>query len=244
MKLSLLLLILALSTNLFAQKTVRRVDKSDNERKEYYVLKSDKSIRQGAYTEYGAFGGYPYCEGFYKNNQKDSLWRYYTYNHKLCTAGYYKDGKRVGTWVAYDFNGDREMEYDYTSKKLLFSKKHENKLEQVVITGRDTLKADLDRPALSMDGGTLTRIVATNIRYPAAAKVNNIQGKVLIAFKIDTLGRASDYRVKRSIGGGCDEEALRVVKLLDGIDWLPAMLDGKPVAVECTMPLNFTLENR
>jgi TonB family protein len=242
MKLSLLLLTLFLSSNLFAQKTVRRVDKSGNERQEYYVLKSDKRIRQGAYTEYGVFTSFPYCEGFYKNNLKDSLWRYYSYNHKLCTAGYYKDGKRAGTWVSYDFKGDRDMEYDYTTKQLLFLKKRDYKPEQFILSGQDTLKADLDRPALCMDNGTIGRIVATNMRYPANAKEKNIQGKVLIAFTIDTLGKVSNYRIKHGIGGGCEQEALRVVKLIDGIDWLPAMLGGKPVTVEYAMPLTFTLE--
>lgn len=244
MKLSLLLLTLLISANLFAQPTVKHVDKSDKMREEYYVLKSDKSIKQGPYAEYSSMGASPFCEGYYKNNLKDSLWRYYYYNHKLSTAGYYKEGKRVGTWVSYDFNGDRDVEYDYTTKQLLYYKKGENKPEQVIINGRDTLKAELEHPALCIDGGTLNMIVATNIRYPVKAKENNIQGKVLIAFTIDTLGSVSNYRIKRSIGGGCDEEALRVVKLMDNIEWLPAMLGGKPVTVECTMPLTFALETR
>src|SRR6185312_8550743 len=228
MKLSLLLLVLILSTNLFAQETVRHVDKSDRQREEYYVLKSDKSIKQGAYAEYSLLSNSPYCEGFYKNNLKDSLWRYYSYNHKLCTAGYYKDGKRTGTWVAYDFKGDQEVEYDYTTKQLLFYKKSEKKPDQVIISGLDTLKGDPDRPALYIDGtGNLSRIIGTSMRYPIKAKENNIQGKVLIAFTVDTLGKVSNYRIKRGIGGGCDEEALRAVKLMDG-DWLPAMLGGKP----------------
>lgn len=244
MKLSLLLFTLTLSTSLFAQETVRRVDKSDRQREEYYVLKSDKSIRQGPYAAYSLYSKLPYCEGSYTNNLKDSLWRYYSFNHKICTAGYYKDGKRVGTWVAYDVKGDREVEYDYSTNQLLFYQKSEKKPDQVIISGQDTLKTDPDRPALYIDGtGNLSRIIGTSMRYPLKAKENNIQGKVLIAFTVDTLGKVSNYRVKHGIGGGCDEEALRAVKLMDG-DWLPAMLAGKPVTVECTMPLSFTLENR
>ena len=47
--------------------------------------------------------------------------------------------------------------------------------------------------------------------------------------------------IKKRIGGGCDQEALRVLELVKG-DWLPGMLNGKPVKVEFEMPFSFTLQ--
>jgi protein TonB len=82
--------------------------------------------------------------------------------------------------------------------------------------------------------------VADKLRYPAEAKEKNIQGKVIIAFTIDTNGSVSNYVIKKRIGGGCDEEALRVVQLVTG-EWLPGMLNGKPVKVEFEMPFSFAL---
>jgi TonB family protein len=239
--LSLFLLILA-SGNVFAQ-TVRRIDRSDRTREEYYVLKSDKSIKQGPYALYSLFNTNPYCEGFYKNNLKDSVWKYYGYDHKLCATGSYKDGKRVGLWNSYGADGAQDVLYDYTNRKLLFYKKPDKAPEeQTIISGKDTLKANLDQPVVYIDGiQNMSRIVGTNIRYPAKAREKNIQGKVLIAFTIDTLGKATNFRIKQGIGGGCDEEALRIAKLMDG-DWSPGMLGGKLVAVEYTIPLTFALQ--
>ena len=92
-----------------------------------------------------------------------------------------------------------------------------------------------------MDGdGKRLSIAITKTRYPAEAKERNIQGKVIIAFTIDENGNVSNYKIKKRIGGGCDEEALRITKLITG-DWLPGMLNGKPVKVEFEMPFSFTL---
>ncbi|HVW16507.1 MAG TPA: TonB family protein [Mucilaginibacter sp.] len=239
-----ILILVLISATVFAQ-TVKRVDKFDkaNVRIEYYVLKSDKSIKQGPYAEYSRLGTTPYCEGFYKNNQKDSIWKYYGFNNKLCTTGSYKDGKRIGLWNSYDSDGAQEVLYDYTKKQLLYYKKSPQQLqEQTIINGKDTSKATLERPVIYVDGvGSMFRIIATDMRYPAQARDKNIQGKVLIAFTVDTLGNVSNYRIKSGIGGGCDEESLRIVKLMDG-DWLPGMLGGKPVTVEYTIPMTFALE--
>jgi TonB family protein len=82
----------------------------------------------------------------------------------------------------------------------------------------------------------------SGLRYPAKAREDNIQGKVIIAFIIDENGKVSNFSVKKGIGGGCDEEALKAIKNIDG-DWLPALLNGKAVAVECQVPVSFTLSN-
>ncbi len=56
--------------------------------------------------------------------------------------------------------------------------------------------------------------VKQNLKYPKAALKNKIEGKVLVEFKIEFDGTVSDPKVLRSIGHGCDEEAVRIVKLL------------------------------
>ena len=81
------------------------------------------------------------------------------------------------------------------------------------------------------------------VRYPAAAKENNTQGKVIVAFTVDLNGQPSNYRVKKGIKNGLSEEALRVIKTIDG-DWLPAVLNGKQVVAEGTMPLSFQLSDQ
>ncbi len=91
-------------------------------------------------------------------------------------------------------------------------------------------------------GGTaeLNAFIAKNIRFPALAAENGIQGKVYLTFVVDKFGKVSKIRVLRGIGGGCDEEAIRVVKMMP--DWKPGKQGGVAVPVSYNLPINFRLQ--
>jgi TonB family protein len=78
-----------------------------------------------------------------------------------------------------------------------------------------------------------------NIHYPKVAKDNNVQGKVFITFVVERDGSLTDIKILRGIGSGCDEEAMRVLKLSP--KWVSGLQYGVPVRVQYTMPLSFTL---
>lgn len=77
-----------------------------------------------------------------------------------------------------------------------------------------------------------------NLVYPQKAVEKGITGIVYISFSVDKKGNVSDLRVLRGIGGGCDEEAIRVIKLTSG-KWKPGMQNGKPVKVTMNIPVKF-----
>jgi len=79
-----------------------------------------------------------------------------------------------------------------------------------------------------------------NLRYPNQAKENNIQGKVICGFTITEQGKIEDVTVQRGIGGGCDEEAVRVIKMMPY--WKPAKQNGKAVNVHYNIPIAFKLD--
>jgi TonB family protein len=80
--------------------------------------------------------------------------------------------------------------------------------------------------------------LADSIRYPAAAVENSIQGRVFVTFVVEKDGSVSDARILRGIGGGCDEEALRVIRNMP--KWIPGKQRGKPVRVQYNLPIMFT----
>ncbi len=88
--------------------------------------------------------------------------------------------------------------------------------------------------------GALMTYLAKHIKYPPLAKESGIQGKVFINFVVEPDGSVSNVKVLRGIGGGCDEEAVRVVKNMP--KWKPGMQRGKPVRVSFTLPVRFTLQ--
>ncbi len=78
-----------------------------------------------------------------------------------------------------------------------------------------------------------------NIKYPHLAKDANIKGTVYISFVIDKTGAVKDATIMRGIGGGCDEEALRVVNGMPA--WTPGKQNGRAVMVRLVLPLQFSL---
>ena len=88
--------------------------------------------------------------------------------------------------------------------------------------------------------GALMKYLAENIKYPPLAKESGIQGRVFINFVVEPDGSISNVKVLRGIGGGCDEEAVRVVQNMP--KWSPGKQRGKPVRVSYNLPVKFTLQ--
>jgi periplasmic protein TonB len=78
-----------------------------------------------------------------------------------------------------------------------------------------------------------------NMHYPQMAREIGIEGRVFVSFVVDEAGRVVEQELLRGIGGGCDEEALRVVGIMP--KWKPGRQNGKEVRVRFSMPLIFTL---
>ena len=86
----------------------------------------------------------------------------------------------------------------------------------------------------------MMKFVAENINYPQEAKDKEIAGRVFVSFVVEKDGSVDEVKVMRGIGGGCDEEVVRVVKAMP--KWKPGKQDGKPVRVNYMMPFNFKLD--
>jgi TonB family protein len=83
------------------------------------------------------------------------------------------------------------------------------------------------------------KFLSRNMRYPSDARRNHIQGRVIITFVVERNGTLHDLKVSRAIGGGCEEEAVRVLKLSP--PWKPGVQNGRPVRVRYSVPIMFTL---
>lgn len=93
----------------------------------------------------------------------------------------------------------------------------------------------------SFPGGmeALYKFLAENIQYPQEAMDNHITGKVYVTFVVEADGSITNPRLLRDIGGGCGQEAIRVVKNMPR--WKPGKNRGEAVRVQFNLPVNFTL---
>jgi protein TonB len=97
-----------------------------------------------------------------------------------------------------------------------------------------------EMPAYPGGDQKLMEYVAKNIKYPQIARETGIQGRVFVGFVVEPDGSVSNVKVLRGIGGGCDEEAMRVVKNMP--KWKPGKQRGKAVRVSYMLPVNFKLQ--
>ncbi|NID12512.1 TonB family protein [Fibrivirga algicola] len=85
----------------------------------------------------------------------------------------------------------------------------------------------------------LNTYLTTSIRYPEAARQNNITGKVLVSFVVDTDGSINRIRLLKGLNYGTDEEAVRVIARMP--NWTPGKQKGRAVAILYTLPVPFSV---
>lgn len=93
----------------------------------------------------------------------------------------------------------------------------------------------------SFPGGEakLFEYLGKNTKFPQMARDAGIQGQVYVNFVVYEDGSIRDVKVLRGIGGGCDEEAIRVVQNMP--KWSSGKQRGKAVRVSYNLPIRFTL---
>jgi periplasmic protein TonB len=96
-----------------------------------------------------------------------------------------------------------------------------------------------DQPSFPGGDEARMRFLQENLRYPTMAREAGIQGTVFVTFVVERDGSVTDVRVLRGIGGGLDEEAVRVVRMMPR--WNPGRQRGQAVRVQFNMPIRFVL---
>ncbi len=90
----------------------------------------------------------------------------------------------------------------------------------------------------------LLEFIYGNIKYPAIARENGVEGMAVVSFVVEKDGSVTDAKVVRNPGAKTGEEALRVVELMNqqGIKWIPGQQGGRNVRVQFNLPVKFKLE--
>ena len=85
----------------------------------------------------------------------------------------------------------------------------------------------------------LMKFLSENIKYPASAQNEKIEGRVIVSFVVAKDGSICEAKVIKSVSPDLDAEALHVVNSMP--KWKPGMQGGKAVRVKYTLPINFRL---
>jgi len=96
-----------------------------------------------------------------------------------------------------------------------------------------------DQPSFPGGDAALMRYLQENLKYPTMAREAGIQGTVFVTFVVERDGSITDVRILRGVGGGLDEEAIRVVQSMPA--WTPGRQRGQAVRVQFNLPIRFVL---
>ena len=101
------------------------------------------------------------------------------------------------------------------------------------------LQAQDEKPQFPGGEAELKKYLSANIKYPAEAQKQELQGTVKCRFLIDTAGKITEVSVVQSVSPEIDEEAIRIVSVMP--KWIPAKEDGEAIEVYYTLPIQFIL---
>lgn len=118
---------------------------------------------------------------------------------------------------------------------------HDSKIEDAGIEPAKVFTFVEQMPSFPGGEGTLMKYLSGHVRYPAAARENGIQGTVVVQFNVNPDGHLSHVTtVGKRLGGGLEQEAIRVVKTMP--DWIAGKQNGKYVTVQYSLPVRFALQ--
>lgn len=117
-------------------------------------------------------------------------------------------------------------------------------IKQVVVQAKEEPEKVFDMveqmPTFPGGDAALMKYIADNLRYPAIAQENGVQGRVICQFVVGKDGHVRDVVVVRTLDPSCDKEAIRVLSKMP--KWIPGKQNGKEVAVKYTVPIVFRLQ--
>ena len=89
----------------------------------------------------------------------------------------------------------------------------------------------------------MLEFIYKNIQYPEEARKSKIQGMCVISFTVQKNGNLSDIIISKDIGGGCGEESLRLINLMNEMEvsWIPGYFEGNLKEAQLNVPVRFRL---
>jgi len=122
-----------------------------------------------------------------------------------------------------------------------------NSMKVKTTNAQDSVTQDDEKPMVGVEqmpeypGGldALMKFLSKNVRYPEEASKLGIEGRVVVRFIVNKTGIVSDVEVIRGLDPACDQEAIRVIKMMP--KWIPGKLKGRTVPVYFMLPIKYQL---
>lgn len=244
MKVLLIFFALSISTSVLAQKIIGSAmadDKgiTDNEKKAKFLI-VEKQINDSAYERLDyQFKGPMISMATFRNKDLKVLngeYADYNPNGYLATTGNYINNKKDGLWYTYNDTAKAIKKYTFHLDSLLATIDIDSLEKENKKIKRDTTG---EIEAVYKGGnGKIRAIITSNFKVPDRTISVHKDCTVNIMFVIDTTGKPTNIQVLHSVEFAFDEEAMRVVSLMN--KWIPASDKGKKVNAYRIQPITIS----
>lgn len=143
-----------------------------------------------------------------------------------------RKGKTIEEKIMIEF---KVRKYKRLVKKRGYDQLPRNGFEQDTSEKVYTPNQIQEKPHL-VNNQKINQFVAQNIKYPSVAHQQGLSGRVTAEFIVEPYGMASNIRIREALGGGCNEETIRLIKAMK---WVPGLKDGKAIRTLFSYQLNF-----
>ncbi len=141
-----------------------------------------------------------------------------------------------------DANWSVTFDFDPTKYAKICKQRGYVKFKYIADSQIDTTEkvysTGVQMPVYEKGNFALQDFIKENLEYPHQAQLSNIQGTVVLSFIVEPSGLMTNIGITKSVGGGCDQEAIRVLQM---IKWYPGKHDGKFARIKMTFPVYFIL---
>lgn len=158
----------------------------------------------------------------------------------------WKPATKDGIAIDYDYEyviefSPKQYQKNLKSNKIKFIPEQELPIDESY-TIYDYKNLDVSpKPFYNNQNVTFTSYLRSELVYPEQAKTFEISGTVKLSFIIETDGKATNIVIENSVGGGCDNEAIR---LIQNLTWIPGVKDGKIVRAQTSQDITFQFGER
>lgn len=159
--------------------------------------------------------------------------------------GNYQIPKVEGQVLIYTFVGFESQEIEVGKRSTIdVTLGGSAELQEVVVVGYDgadeAANSSYSKAKPTIGYRAFKKYLEDNLQYPKAAKTNEIDGTVVLALTISSSGEISSISIKKSLGYGCDQEAIRLMN--KGPKWAPADRNGINIESTVRVKIKFKLD--
>jgi len=158
----------------------------------------------------------------------------YAIGNTRATSTSYSNGNVNATGASYSYSYSPVKSCE--KQNISFAKKKSPESSK-----DESLQIAETQPTFIGGDNAMKTFILNNMKYPEAAKQAGISGKVYVEFVVEVNGEISNIKINKGIGGGCNEEATRLVKLMSKL-WKPGTKNGIATAVKFILPIKFALK--